>query len=111
MSTKTEELRQARSVRLDKADWLALAELAKAHNRSVNNYLESLVKTAIAKSGAVTEVFKAPPIKDDTLMSKEAFFAKIDKALQSVEAGNYHTMLPGESVEAFMDRMEAEGYV
>lgn len=56
--------------------------------------------------------FKLVPVsEDDTLMSKEAFFAKIDRALQSIEEGHFHTMMPGESVEDFMDRMETEGNV
>lgn len=65
---KTEESRQAKSIRLEKADWQALARLAKAHNRSVNNALETLVKIAIAKGGAVTEMFKTTSTEEDTLI-------------------------------------------
>jgi antitoxin (DNA-binding transcriptional repressor) of toxin-antitoxin stability system len=37
--------------------------------------------------------FKIVPIKkDDTLMSKEAFFAKIDHSIKQAEEGKIHTL-------------------
>ena len=35
---------------------------------------------------------------DPTLMSKEEFFAKLDKAEEDYQKGNYTTLQPGESV-------------
>lgn len=43
--------------------------------------------------------------KDDTCMTKEEFFAMIDQRMENYEKGNYHTMLPGESLDAFLDRV------
>ena len=56
--------------------------------------------------------FKLVPLtEDDTLMSKEEFFAKIDRAISNLRAGNGYTMMEGESLEEFMERMELEGNV
>lgn len=75
-------------------------------------YMRKALNSDIIIKSRSLGAFKLVPVsEDDTLMSKEVFFAKIDKALQSIEAGNYHTMLPGESAEDFMERMEAEGHV
>ncbi len=53
--------------------------------------------------------FKIVPVtEDDTLMSKEEFFAKLDKSIQEIKEGKCHTMLPGESLEDFLDRIENE---
>ena len=43
--------------------------------------------------------------KDDTCMTKEEVFAMIDQRMESYEKGNDHTMLAGESVDAFLDRL------
>jgi len=43
---------------------------------------------------------------DDTLMSKEAFFAKIDRSLQQAKEGKVYSMQPGESLSAFLKRIE-----
>ena len=43
--------------------------------------------------------------KDDpTLMSKEEFFAKLDKAEEDYQKGNYTTLQPGESVTDMLKR-------
>ena len=37
--------------------------------------------------------FKIVPIKrDDTLMSKEAFYAKLDRSIQQIKDGKLHTL-------------------
>ena len=44
---------------------------------------------------------------DPTLMSKEEFFAKLDKAEEDYQKGNYTTLQPGESVT---DMLKRSGY-
>lgn len=42
---------------------------------------------------------------DDTCMTKEEFFAMIDKSMEEYEKGHYHTMLPNESLDDFLARV------
>ncbi len=42
--------------------------------------------------------------EDPTLMTKEEFFAKVDKAKSQYERGEYTTQLPGESVSDMLKR-------
>lgn len=46
-----------------------------------------------------------PVTEDDTLMSKEEFFAKIDKSLQQAKEGKRYSMNEGESLDDFLDRI------
>ena len=41
---------------------------------------------------------------DPTLMSKEEYFKKLDKAEEEYQKGNYTTLLPGESVTDMLKR-------
>ena len=41
---------------------------------------------------------------DSTLMSKEEFFEKLDKAEEEYHQGKYSTLLPGESVTDMLKR-------
>ena len=43
--------------------------------------------------------------EDPTLMTKEEFFAKIEESERQIERGEYHTMLPGEDLTAFLRRV------
>ena len=43
--------------------------------------------------------------EDDTLMAKEEFFAKIDRSLQQAREGKVHEMLPGETLDQFLERI------
>lgn len=95
----TEVLKQTKSIRLDSSDWIALAEIAKAHNRSVNNYIETIVKTAIAVGR------REGVLEDDTLMSEEVYFAKIDAAFERVEAGHYIELKPEDDLQGFLDSL------
>lgn len=45
--------------------------------------------------------------KDPTLMTKEEFFARVEKAEQQYAKGEYTTQLPGESVT---DMLRRSGY-
>ena len=56
--------------------------------------------------------FKLVPIsEDDTLMSKEAFFAKIEQALNEAQEEKTFKMYTDESLDDFLTRMEIEGNV
>ena len=65
-----------------------LAESEDMMNR-VAKYLRKLVKEKKA---------------DPTLMSKEEFFAKLDKAEEDYQKGNYTTLQPDESVTDMLKR-------
>ena len=43
--------------------------------------------------------------EDPTLMTKEEFFAKIDKSLEQARQGQVHRMLPDESLDDFLRRV------
>ena len=44
--------------------------------------------------------------KDDpTLMTKEEFFANVDEAMEQARQGKVHRMLPGESLDDFLNRV------
>jgi len=50
--------------------------------------------------------FKIVPVsEDDTLMSKEEFYAKIDRSIKQIEEGKVTRQQDGESVEEFIDRL------
>lgn len=42
---------------------------------------------------------------DPTLMTKEAFFARVDEALEQAKEGKVHRMLPDETMDQFLDRV------
>lgn len=43
--------------------------------------------------------------EDDTLMSKEEFFAKIEEAERQIERGEYSEMKPDETLDEFLERV------
>lgn len=58
------------------------------------------------------DAFKVSSVKkDDTLMTKEEFFAKIDRAKEQARQGLGYEMKPGESLSDFMQRMRNEEHV
>ena len=46
-----------------------------------------------------------PVTEDDTLMSKEEFFAKIDRSLQQAKEGKVYEMKEDESTKDFLNRL------
>ena len=42
--------------------------------------------------------------KDETLMTKEEFFAEVDEALEQAKRGEVYEWLPGENFETFIAR-------
>lgn len=78
----------------------------------MGEYLRKALSSEVVIKSRDFGSFKLVPLtKDDTLMSKEEFFAKIDRAISNLRAGNGYTMMKGESLEEFMERMEIEGNV
>lgn len=58
------------------------------------------------------ESFKIVKVtEDDTLMSKDAFFAQIERAIADVKEGKTYAMKPNESLDDFLNRMEVDGHV
>lgn len=43
--------------------------------------------------------------EDPTLMTKEEFFANVDEAMEQARQGKVHRMLPGESLDDFLNRV------
>lgn len=43
--------------------------------------------------------------EDPTLMTKEEFFANVDEASEQARQGKVHRMLPGESLDDFLNRV------
>lgn len=43
--------------------------------------------------------------EDETLMTEEDYFAKIDHSLQQAKEGKVHEMLPNESLDDFLKRV------
>ncbi len=64
---------------------------------------EALMKKIV---NYVKKLVKQKP--DPTLMTKEEFFAKIERAEKQIEEGKYTTLLPGETVTDMLKRC---GYV
>ena len=52
------------------------------------------------------QAFKILPVtNDDTLMSKEEFFAKLDKAKEEIKEGKTIAMEPDEKLEDLLNRI------
>ena len=72
--------------------WRDIAEIA--DNESLMKQLAKYLKKLTAKKKS-----------DPTLMTKEEFFAKIDRSLEQARQGQVHRMLPGESLDDFLKRI------
>lgn len=58
------------------------------------------------------DAFKVSRVKkDDTLMTKEEFFAMIDEAKEQARQGLVYSPNPGESFEDFFQRVKKERHV
>ena len=78
----------------------------------MGEYLRKALSSEVVIKSRDFGSFKLVPLtEDDTLMSKEEFFAKIDQAIERVRAGHVHSMRSGETLEEFIERMELEGNV
>lgn len=78
----------------------------------MGEYLRKALSSEVIIKSRDFGSFKLVPLtEDDTLMTKEEFFAQIDRAISNLRVGNGYTMMEGESLEEFMERMEIEGNV
>ena len=66
----------------------------------VDSGMEILIQRGRAKSYKIT-----PVSDDDTLMSKEAFFAKIDRSLQEYEEGKFTRVTGKEELKKFLNSL------
>lgn len=78
----------------------------------IGEYLrKALGSDVVIKTRSYGSFRIVPVTEDDTIMSKEEFFAKLDRAKKSIESGHGHAKKAGETLEAFMKRMQLEGNV
>jgi hypothetical protein len=61
---------------------------------------EIVIKRAKNRSYKVVAL---PP--DDTLMTREEFFAKIERAEEDIRQGRYTVLKPDEDIKAFLDSL------
>lgn len=72
----------------------------KSYLDKVDEGVEVLIQRGKNKSYRIV-----PVEKDDTLMSKEEFFAKIDKALEEAEQGNVTRINSKEELSTFFESL------
>ena len=63
---------------------------------------KALTSDVIIKSRDFGSFKLVPLTEDDTLMTKEEFFAKIDRAIERVRAGQYTEVTNKEELTAFL---------
>lgn len=66
---------------------------------------KALTSDVIIKSRDFGSFKLVPLTEDDTLMTKEEFFAKIDQAIERVRAGQYTEVSTKEELTAFLDSL------
>ena len=71
--------------------WRDMAEIA--DSEPLMKQLAKYLKKLVAKK------------QDPTLMTKEEFFAKIERAEQQMERGEYSVLLPGEDLTSHLKRL------
>lgn len=71
--------------------WRDMAEIA--DSEPLMKQLSKYLKKLVAKK------------QDPTLMTKEEFFAKIERAEQQMERGEYSVLLPGEDLTSHLKRL------
>ena len=79
------------AIELNAQIWRDMAEIA--DSEPLMKQLAKYLKKLVAKK------------TDQTLMTKEEFFAKIEESERQIERGECHTMLPGEDLTAFLRRV------
>ena len=77
------------------------------------NYLDKVAEGAeLLITRGKHEAFKVTRVtEDDTLVSKEAFIAHVEKAIEEMREGKVYQMSSGETLDGFLSRMEKEGNV
>lgn len=79
------------AIELNAQIWRDMAEIA--DSEPLMKQLAKYLKKLVAKKA------------DPTLMTKEEFFAKVDKSLEQARQGRVHRMQPGESLDDFLRRV------
>ncbi len=75
-------------------------EKQKSYLDKVDEGVEILIRRGKTRS------YKILPVReDDTLMSKEAFFARVDRALQQAKEGNGVVLNSKEELDAYLDSL------
>lgn len=76
-------------------------EHQKSYLDKIDEGIEILIRRGKSRS------YKLTPVKeDDTLMSKEEFFAKLDKSSKQGRDGKALRIMPGELLSDFLKRTE-----
>ncbi|MDR0976694.1 MAG: type II toxin-antitoxin system Phd/YefM family antitoxin [Prevotellaceae bacterium] len=76
------------------------------------NYLDQVAQGRELLVTRKNEAFKVTKVAtDDTLVNKEDFLAQIERAIADVREGRTYAMMPNESLDDFLRRMETEGHV
>ena len=72
----------------------------------MGEYLRKALNSEVVIKSRDFGSFKLVPLtEDDTLMTKEEFFAKIDQAIERVRAGQYTEVTNKEELTAFLDSL------
>ncbi len=88
----------ATSIRL-KADIKELAQRqAEQEHRSLSNYIEYLIIQSAKRLEKSAQ-------KDDSLMTKEEFFEKLDKSLAEIKEGKVYSLSEEENLDDFVERV------
>ncbi len=85
---------------------------AREFRTNQRHYLDQVTKGLELLITRKKDAFKLSRVKkDDTLMTKEEFYAMIEHAKEQARQGLGYAMMPGEDLSSFMERMRAEGHV
>ena len=71
----------------------------------MGEYLRKALSSEVVIKSRDFGSFKLVPLTEDTLMSKEEFFARIDRAIERVRAGQYTEVSTKEELTAFLDSL------
>lgn len=80
---------------------------AREFRENQKSYLDQVINGAeLLITRGKKQAFKILPVtNDDTLMSKEEFFAKLDKAKEEIKEGKFVEMEPDETLEDLLNRI------
>ena len=90
-AAKNKKITIKTAIELNAQIWRDMAEIA--DSEPLMKQLAKYLKKLVAKK------------TDQTLMTKEEFFAKLDEAERQMERGEYSVMLPGEDLTAHLKRL------
>lgn len=80
---------------------------AREFRENQKSYLDQVINgVELLITRGKKQAFKILPVtNDDTLMSKEEFFAKLDKAKEKIKEGKFVEMEPDETLEDLLNRI------